>query len=507
MNRPLPLFLIVALTAAAAQAQTVRPVQHMDGLVVSPTNFWAANSNSIATIAPRTTNADNLTAGTLPDARLSANIARVSQLAATNISGFAAAALAAAPPTTNAEALTEGTLADMRLSTNVVRLYSTNTVTVGKLTLGSAQLYYGGASPDALRVTILGTNIVTLTTESANFLPKISAPYFEAVQGGDSVRMRPTGITFAGASAAATRTNLGLGPFATATNLSASNVSDFSAAVTAIVGTNQITNAMLSLRLNTNGPIEMGGVGGVLEIEANNNHAIVAKASDITDGAAFYGWSQSGAPAAKFVQTNHFDSPALTVWRTTNGNDALSPAVLISGSPASATNKALSIRNGNSETFWVKYDGTTSITNTGCSPTNVAWAQGLTNSSFGERLVFDGMAGRLHFYASQTTDPDFGVVSSAGYMVVGTRGTNGFLQAKGNVRIEKQGGGLTGLQVANFVTAGGQTNSLPAVNATLVPWMGSASANPASPVEGALYFNTTDSTVRIYAGGSWRPLN
>lgn len=147
-----------------------------------------------------------------------------------------------------------------------------------------------------------------------------------------------------------------------ATNLPAWSTASTPAAARSMLGlsgTNSL--GLLSLRLNTNGPIEMGGVGGVLEIEANDNHAIVAKASDITDGVALYGWSQSGAPAAKFVQTNHFDSPALIVWRTTNGNDALSPAVLISGSPASATNKALSIRNGNSETFWVKYDGTTSI--------------------------------------------------------------------------------------------------------------------------------------------------
>ena len=294
-----------------------------------------------------------------------------------------------------------------------------------------------------------------------------------------------------------------------ATNLPAWSTASTPAAARSMLGLSGTNSLELrSLRLNTNGPIEMGGVGGVLEIEANDNHAIVAKASDITDGAAFYGWSQSGAPAAKFVQTNHFDSPALTVWRTTNGNDALSPAVLISGSPASATNKALSIRNGNSETFWVKYDGTTSLTNTGGSPTNVAWAQGLTNNT--ERLVFNGDGtgfGRLVYFASQTNDPVIALQSTAAAMMFGLRGANGFLQARGDIRIEKQGGGLAGLQVANFVTAGGQTNSLPAVNATLVPWMGSASANPASPVEGALYFNTTDSTVRIYAGGSWRPLN
>lgn len=198
MNRCLQLCLMAVL-AATAHAQTVRPVQHVNGAVVSPTDFWAANSNAIASIAPTTTNAASLTVGTLDDARI---------------------------------------------STNVVRVFSTNTVTVGRLNLGQASIYYGGVSPDAFRVTILGTNLVTLTAESANFLPKISASNFEAVQGGDAVRVRSTGIAFGGVAAAATCTNLGLGPFATQTNLSASNISDFTNAVTAIIETNvAMTNA------------------------------------------------------------------------------------------------------------------------------------------------------------------------------------------------------------------------------------------------------------------------
>jgi hypothetical protein len=119
-------------------------------------------------------------------------------------------------------------------------------------------------------------------------------------------------------------------------------------------GTLQATN----LRINTATNFNFGGVGGVIEVEANDNHAFAGRASDITDGVVFYGWSESGAPVAKFAQTNNFNSPALTIWRTPNGDDTLSPAMLIAGSPASATNKALSIRNGSSEVFWIKYDGT-----------------------------------------------------------------------------------------------------------------------------------------------------
>ena len=263
-----------------------------------------------------------------------------------------------------------------------------------------------------------------------------------------------------------------------------------------------------SLRINTATDFDFGGVGGVVEVEADNNHAFAAKASDITDGAAFYGWSASGAPVAKLVQTANFNSPALTVWRAGGGDDSLSPAVLIAGSPAENTNKALAVRNSSGQdVFWVKYDGTTSATNAGGAATNAAWAGGLTNAALNERLVFDGAAGRLTYFAQQTNDPVIALSTPAAAMMFGLRGTNGFLQGRGNIRIEKQGGVLAGLQAANLVTANGKTNSLPEANAALVPWMGSASANPASPVEGAMYFNTADSTVRIYAGGQWRPLN
>ena len=39
--------LILAVASAPAQTTTIRPVQHTNGLVVSPTNFWLANSNAI----------------------------------------------------------------------------------------------------------------------------------------------------------------------------------------------------------------------------------------------------------------------------------------------------------------------------------------------------------------------------------------------------------------------------------------------------------------------------
>jgi hypothetical protein len=262
------------------------------------------------------------------------------------------------------------------------------------------------------------------------------------------------------------------------------------------------------LRINTATNFNFGGVGGSLQVEAQGgNHAIAARASDEADGAAFYGWSESGAPAMKMVQSNNFNSPALTVWRTgTSGTNGYSnsPTVLIAGSPTNTTAKALSIQNGVGEVFWVKYDGTTSITG---GSTNVAWAGGLTNSTYGERLVFDNAAGRLTYFAAQTNDPVILLTSAASSVMLGLRGTNAFLQSGGNLRIEGIGGGLAALQIASLITSGGQTNSLPAVNAPLVPWLGNSTTNPAATVEGAMYFNTTNSTIRIYANGSWRALN
>lgn len=83
MKTCLTFLLATAALAAAQTTQNIRPVQHTNGRVVTP-NFWTANSNAINAVVASgggaTTNAAMLTTGTLPDARLSTNVAIISNL-------------------------------------------------------------------------------------------------------------------------------------------------------------------------------------------------------------------------------------------------------------------------------------------------------------------------------------------------------------------------------------------------------------------------------------------
>ncbi len=223
--------------------------------------------------------------------------ATATNLTSTNVSDFAAAALAAAPPTTNAAALTAGTLDDARIGTNIARLaalpaWSTaadagaartnlgipwagltnasaetmrpalglgvsDTVTFSNIYIGQGSLSYGGTTPEGFRVAVRNTNVLTFTAESATFAVPANATSFRAAQGGDSATLAATGIAFGGVAAGATRTNLGLGPFATATNLASTNIADFAAA--ALAAAPPTTNAgalaagtLADARLSTN---------------------------------------------------------------------------------------------------------------------------------------------------------------------------------------------------------------------------------------------------------------
>ena len=160
-------------TIAATNVTGLGPFAVATNLVGSDISDFAS---AVVAAAPPTTNAALLTSGTLEDARIPTNIARTSQLVASNIGGlgpfasatnlamtnvtglqgaldgklatngtlpagnitglgpfatatnltaaqigdFSNAVVAVAPATTNAAALTVGTLADGRLSTNVV---------------------------------------------------------------------------------------------------------------------------------------------------------------------------------------------------------------------------------------------------------------------------------------------------------------------------------------------------------------------------------------------------
>lgn len=122
----------------------------------------------------------------------------------------------------------------------------------------------------------------------------------------------------------------------------------------------------------------------------------------------------------------------------------------------------------------------------------------LTNSMTSEKLVIEDDGGRLHFSASQTTDPEIGVVSGAGggnYMLIGSRNGDGFLQSgkiggTASVRIEKQGGSLSELKAASLTLSGGGISAINATStaATNVANVGTLDARYA-PKEGFAVFN------------------
>lgn len=68
------------------------------------------------------------------------------------------------------------------------------------------------------------------------------------------------------------------------------------------------------VQVNNSG-ITFGTVTGMLSVTAQNNHAVIARTPNPTDGIALVGWSSSGAAGVKAVQDTYFTSPALTAWR------------------------------------------------------------------------------------------------------------------------------------------------------------------------------------------------
>jgi hypothetical protein len=101
-----------------------------------------------------------------------------------------------------------------------------------------------------------------------------------------------------------------------------------------------------------------GGVGGTIEVEANDNHAVVATARQITDGSAFYGYSSSGAHVAKFVQQTNFTSPAVTIWRDSTNASKPSEAFLVADSKGPTnTNMAINVRAGGTSVMSVDFRG------------------------------------------------------------------------------------------------------------------------------------------------------
>jgi hypothetical protein len=147
-----------------------------------------------------------------------------------------------------------------------------------------------------------------------------------------------------------------------------------------VMGANRILtfdpNSLLSLNglmrttagSGTNGQVQVnnsgitfGTVSGMLTVTGQNNHAVIARTQNPTDGIALVGWSSSGASAVKAVQDTYFNSPALTVWRDlSQGSSGLgnSAGLLVATSNGtSTTEKAVEVLSMGTSNFHVTWNG------------------------------------------------------------------------------------------------------------------------------------------------------
>jgi len=114
------------------------------------------------------------------------------------------------------------------------------------------------------------------------------------------------------------------------------------------------------VQVNNTGII-FGSVDGMLTVQGSDNHAIVARTPNPTDGIAVVGWSSSGAAAVKAKQDTYFNSPALTVWRDLSLGTSYfetTPGILVASAGGTATTeKAVEVQANGASNFNITWDG------------------------------------------------------------------------------------------------------------------------------------------------------
>ena len=120
------------------------------------------------------------------------------------------------------------------------------------------------------------------------------------------------------------------------------------------------------VQINNSG-IVFGSVDGMLTVQGRDNHAILARTPNPSDGIAVVGWSSSGAAAVKATQDTHFNSPSLTVWRDLSLGSSYfssSAGLLVAASGGTATTqKAFEIMSNGTSTFQITWNGFASSKN------------------------------------------------------------------------------------------------------------------------------------------------
>ena len=166
------------------------------------------------------------------------------------------------------------------------------------------------------------------------------------------------------------------------------------------------------VQINNSG-ITFGGVTGMLTVTGQNNHAVVARTPNPTDGIALVGWSSSGAAGVKAVQDTYFTSPTLTAWRDLSNGDidlATTPGLLVATSGGTSgqttTQSAVEVKvlgTTNAKITWngfitsrdkpvMRFHGRLAAAPTGTSGTDFSAGDLFFNTSDGKFYCHDGTA-------------------------------------------------------------------------------------------------------------------
>jgi hypothetical protein len=220
-----------------------------------------------------------------------------------------------------------------------------------------------------------------------------------------------------------------------------------------------------SLRINSATNFSFGGIAGSLQVEGRGTHAVAAKSTihppvgdeilPTADGAAFYGWSDSGSPVAKLAQSNYFTSAALIVWRPPGGDDSLSPTAVIAASPTNGGSLAIKVQRGTTNAWSVNYNGVAFSPPTStviyASSITIDWA---VSSTFACTISANG-GGPANFVFTNSTDGQTIVVrvtcSVPNTVTWPTTGTNDVKWAGGTEPTQTVGG----TDIYTFVNIGG----------------------------------------------------
>jgi hypothetical protein len=166
------------------------------------------------------------------------------------------------------------------------------------------------------------------------------------------------------------------------------------------------------VQINNSG-ITFGGVTGMLTVTGQNNHAVVARTTNPTDGIALVGWSSSGAAGVKAVQDTYFTSPTLTAWRDLSNGDidlGTTPGLLVATSGGTAgqttTQSAVEVKvlgTTNAKITWngfitsrdkpvMRFHGRLTAAPTGTYGTDFSAGDLFFNTSDGQFYCHDGTA-------------------------------------------------------------------------------------------------------------------